>query len=107
VWLCNSVYSQFDQETNIEEPSFWTSKFWQLAKQESDTFHDRLKSGEQFKLHETSKPLANDETRIHYGFSNLVVPSQMYQHLKLFDFDQLFTLTSYRKTWTNDVSNFL
>ena len=104
VWLCNTVYSSFEHETRIEEPEFWSEKFWQLAKLESDGFHDRLKRGEQFKLNETHKPLAEDETRIHYGISNLVVPNQFYQHVNQFKFEQLFTLTSYRKTWTTDLT---
>ncbi len=62
-------------------------------------FHDRLKRGEQFKLMESSVPIGPEETRLHFGFSNLVVPDELTRDIKLFSINELFTLTSYRKDW--------
>jgi hypothetical protein len=104
IWFCNNLYSTYDREFNTNEHDFWHAKFWNFSKQESDMFHDRLKRGEQFKLLEQSKPIEKDETRLHYGLSNLVVPAQLTKEIKLFEINDLYTLTSYRRNWTNDFS---
>lgn len=104
IWFCNNLYSTYDKEFNTNEHDFWHTKFWNFSKQESEMFHDRLKRGEQFKLLEQSKPMEKDETRLHYGLSNLVVPAQLTKEIKLFQINDLYTLTSYRRNWTNDFS---
>lgn len=103
-WLCNSLYSRFDIDTDLSDSQFWTHKFWELARQESESFHARLKRGEQFKVTERLTPLQDGESRIHYGLSNLVVPSYVIQHLELFKIDELYTTASYRQGWSNDFS---
>ena len=104
VWFCNNLYSSFDHKFDTSDHDFWHEKFWNFARQESEMFHDRLKRGEQFKLLEASKPIDHDEVRIHYGLSNLLVPSQIAQIVKLIQLKDLFTLTSYRKDWSSDFS---
>jgi hypothetical protein len=99
VWFCNNLYNSYDESFNTKEVDFWHSKFWKFARQESEMFHDRLKRGEQFKLLESSTPIHQDETRLHYGLSNLVVPNELTKDIKLFKINELFTLTSYRKDW--------
>jgi hypothetical protein len=102
VWLCNSLYSSCDNEINYDEDKFWTNEFWQLAKQESESFHARIKQGEQYRLHETLAPIETNECRIHFGLSNLVVPSQITERLKMFQLNEVYTLSSYRSEWSND-----
>lgn len=99
VWFCNNLYNSYDESFNTKDEDFWHYKFWLFARQESETFHDRLKRGEQFKLLESSAPINPDETRLHYGLSNLVVPNELTKEIKLFKINELFTLTSYRKDW--------
>ena len=104
VWLCNSLYSSFDSATDLSDPTFWNDTFWELSRNESDSFHNRLKKGEQFQIFEQQKTLEEGESRIHYGLSNLIVPKQATQHLNLFRIEQLYTTASYRQNWVNDLS---
>ncbi len=99
VWFCNNLYNSYDESFNTKDEDFWNKKFWQFAREESEMFHDRLKRGEQFKLLESSAPINSDETRLHFGLSNLVVPNELTKEIKLFKINELFTLTSYRKDW--------
>lgn len=103
-WLCNSLYSSFDQDTDLEDPEFWKTTFWNYARQESEQFHARLKQGEQFQIFEAQKPLEKGESRIHFGLSNLIVPSMATMHLKKFQINELYTTASYRLGWTNDLT---
>jgi hypothetical protein len=103
-WLCNSLYSSFDKDTDLSDPSFWNTTFWQYAREDSESFHDRLKRGEQFQIFESHKPLEADESRIHFGLSNMIIPNQATQMLKMFKIDQLYTTASYRKGWVNDLT---
>ena len=45
----------------------------------------------------------SNETRIHFGLSNLVVPNQITENLKLFKLNEVYTLSSYRAMWSNDL----
>jgi len=105
VWLCNSLYSSFNKEINCdnEEGKFWSNEFWSIAKQESESFHARIKQGEQYRLHESLAPMDANECRIHFGLSNLVVPSQITDRLRMFQLNEVYTLSSYRSEWTNDL----
>jgi hypothetical protein len=102
VWLCNSLYSSYDKEIDFEADDFWSSQFWEMARNESEAFHSRIKQGEQYRLHESLAPIETGECRIHFGLSNLVVPSQITDNLKMFKLNQVYTLSSYRASWTND-----
>lgn len=103
VWLCNSLYSSYDKEIDYNQDEFWSNEFWKIAKSESESFHSRLKKGEQFRLHEALAPMDSNETRIHFGLSNLVVPNQITENLKLFKLNEVYTLSSYRAMWSNDL----
>ena len=102
VWLCNSLYSSYHKEIDFEADDFWSNQFWEMARNESDAFHSRIKLGEQYRLHESLAPIDTGECRIHFGLSNLVVPSQVTEHLKMFKLNQVYTLSSYRASWKND-----
>ena len=103
-WLCNSLYSSFDQDTDPEDPEFWKTTFWNYARQESEQFHARLKQGEQFQIFEAQKPLEKGESRTHFGLSNLVIPFEALRNLKLFKINALYTTGSYREGAEDDFS---
>jgi len=96
-WLATTLYSSFEQETNYSASDFWNTKFWELAQENSEQFHSRLKHGEQFNIFQPLKPLNTGESRTHFGLSNLIVPKQTHEHLKLFKIDELYTTGSARK----------
>jgi len=103
VWLCNSLYSSYDEKIDYDAEQFWTSEFWRVARTESESFHLRLKRGEQFRLHETLAPMDSNECRIHFGLSNLLIPNQITEKLRLFKLNEVYTLSSYRAMWSNDL----
>ena len=98
IWFCTKLFSQFDEPFDLSSPDFWTSTFWSMARRESESFHARLKGGEQFKLFETIKPLDVGETRIHFGLSNVFVPSDRARPSS-FKIGELYAFTSYRSDW--------
>ena len=101
VWFCTKLYSSYAGELDIDadETNFWRTKFWQLARQESETLHQRLSKGEQFRMWESSKPVGQDESGIHYGMSNVIIPPQLTNEFKLFKIQEIYTFTSYSKDW--------
>jgi hypothetical protein len=103
-WLGSTLFSSFDQDTDLEDPEFWKTTFWNYARQESEQFHARLKQGEQFQIFEAQKPLEKGESRIHFGLSNLIVPGFALMHLKKIQINELYTTASYRPGWINDLT---
>ena len=93
-WLATTLYSSFEQETDYDASDFWTAKFWMLSRQNSEKFHSRLQQGEQFNIFEARTPLNKGESRTHFGLSNIIVPKQAYEHLKLFKINELYTTGS-------------
>ena len=96
-WLATTLYSSFEQETNDLAFDFWKTTFWQLARQNSGSFHSRLQQGEQFNIFDQLKPLHSGESRTHFALSNLIVPKQACECLKLFKIEQFYTTGSARK----------
>jgi hypothetical protein len=119
-FFCNKLYSTFDEPLDLSQSDFWRSTFWSLARRESDMFHARLKGqymlfiicysststmgilkkigGEQFRLLETLEPLDIDESRIHFGLSNVLLPSNR-SRLSSFKISEIFIFTSYPSEW--------
>lgn len=103
LWFCNFMYCTFDAQVDVSAEDFWRSRFWQICRDESETFHARLRNLEMFRLYERAPVVQHDEVRVHYGLSNLVVPTELINEIRLFKLDELYTLSSYRRDWTSDL----
>jgi hypothetical protein len=101
VWLCNSLYSSYESEIKFNKND---DSFWLIAKKESESFHARIKRGEQFCIDESLEPIEDNETRIHFGLSNVFIPNEIMKRFKMFEIKEIYTLSSYRKEWSNDFS---
>lgn len=104
LWFCNFLNCTFDGKLDFNEAKFWESTFWDVARDESAKFHERLRAGELFRIGESSKPHGPDQIRIHYGLSNLVVPIELVNEIKIVKLGALYSMSSYRRDWVSDLS---
>lgn len=109
LWFCNFMNCSFDRELQVgavptdNTDNTWLMKFWEMACSESEHFHERLRAGEVFRIGE-SRGCGPEQVRVHYGLSNLVVPVELVNEIKLMQLDALYSLSSYRRDWVYDLS---
>ena len=75
LWFCNFMNCSFDGKLDPktsdakDEEEFWKENFWDVARFESEKFHDRLRAGELFRIGENRSECAPDHIRLHYGIT--------------------------------------
>lgn len=101
--------SIFNEETQMNEETFWSDKFWFLAKQESDAIHNRIYNNEHFEnakhdiqlLEQINSDNKFSNANVHFAMSNLGVMNQSTKSLDTIKIDEhYFGTTCVQNRWS-------